>query len=161
MSKVAIVRTKPETVLQDVQKVMQLAGINDALEAGRTTIVKNNLSWHLMYPSANTTPWQLEGTILGLRGAGFEDLVCVENETVVTRARVGEMLNKQRPVCEHYRVAIKYNFEASDMKWQRYEPKASGPSSSVSSRCWATLNCWLRPSLRWWCSRWCSFRPVP
>jgi uncharacterized protein (DUF362 family) len=124
MSKVAIVRTKPETVLEDVQKVMQLAGINDALEAGRTTIVKNNLSWHLMYPSANTTPWQLEGTILGLRGAGFEDLVCVENETVVVDAKAGEILNKQRPVCEHYGVAIKYNFEASDMKWQRYEPKA-------------------------------------
>jgi uncharacterized protein (DUF362 family) len=122
MSKVAVVRTKPETVLQDVQKVMQLAGIKDALEAGRTTILKNNLSWHLMYPSVNTTPWQLEGTILGLRGVGFEDLVCVENETVVTRARVGEMLNKQRLVCEHYGVPIKYNFKQSDMSWQRYEP---------------------------------------
>ncbi len=124
MSKVAIIRTKPETVLQDVQKVMQLADIQDTLEAGRTTILKNNLSWHLMYPSANTTPWQLEGTILGLYKAGFKELVCVENETVVTSARVGEMLNKQRPVCEHYGVPIKYNFKQSDMRWQRYEPRA-------------------------------------
>jgi len=54
MSKVAIVKTRPETVLQDVQRVMQLADIQDALEADRTTILKNNLSWHLMYPSANT-----------------------------------------------------------------------------------------------------------
>jgi len=124
MSKVAIVRTRPETVLQDMQRVMQLADIQDALEAGRTTILKNNLSWHLMYPSANTTPWQLEEAILGLREAGFEDLVCVENETVVVDAKAGEILNKQRPVCEHYGVPIKYNFKASDMKWQRYEPKA-------------------------------------
>lgn len=124
MSKVAIVRTRPETVLQDVQRVMQLAGIQDALEAGITTILKNNLSWHLMYPSANTTPWQLEGTILGLLEAGFEDLVCVENETVVTSARAGEMLNKQRPICEHYSVPVKYNFKQSDMRWQRYEPRA-------------------------------------
>ena len=65
MSKVAIVRTKPETVLQDVQRVMQLAEVRDALVVDTITIIKNNLSWHLMYPGANTTPWQLEGTILG------------------------------------------------------------------------------------------------
>jgi uncharacterized protein (DUF362 family) len=124
MSKVAIVRTRPETVLQDVQKVMQLAGVKDALNSSSTTIIKNNLSWHLMYPSANTTPWQLEGVILGLQKAGLKDLVCVENDTVVCSAKAGEILNKQRPVCEHYDVPIKYNFRHTDMKWQRYEPKA-------------------------------------
>ena len=124
MSKVAVIRTKPETVLQDVKRVMQLAGISEALDVSAPTILKNNLSWHLMYPSANTTPWQLEGTILGLREAGFADLVCVENETVVTSAKVGEVLNKQRPVCEYHGVPIKYNFKASDMKWQRYVPAA-------------------------------------
>jgi uncharacterized protein (DUF362 family) len=103
---------------------MDLAGVKEALQAGATTILKNNLSWHLMYPSANTTPWQLEGAILGLRAAGFSDLVCVENETVVTSAKAGEILNKQRPVCDYYGVAIKYNFKPADMKWQRYEPKA-------------------------------------
>ena len=122
MSKVAILRTRPETVLDDVQGVMELAGVKQALDSSATTILKNNLSWHLMYPSANTTPWQLEGTILGLREAGFEDLVCVENETVVTSAKAGEILNKQRPVCEYYDVPVKYNFKMSDMKWQRYEP---------------------------------------
>lgn len=124
MSKVAIIKTTPQTVLQDVFRVMELAGVRDALDSGVTTILKNNLSWHLMYPSANTTPWQLEGTILGLRKSGFKDLVCVENETVVTSAETAEMLNKQRPVCEHYGVPIKYNFKPADMKWQRYEPKA-------------------------------------
>lgn len=123
-SKVAIVKTKPETVLTDVRRVMKLADVGDALKPEATTILKNNLSWHLMYPSANTTPWQLEGVILGLRDAGFDDLVCVENETVVTDARVGEMLNKQRPVCEHYGIPIKYNFKRSDMNWHRYEPEA-------------------------------------
>ena len=123
MSTVAIVRTKPETVLQDVQRVMQLARCKDALQVGTTTILKNNLSWHLMYPSANTTPWQLEGTILGLRNEGFKELVCVENETVVTSAKAGERLNKQSPICKHYGVPIKYNFKSSNMNWQRYEPK--------------------------------------
>jgi len=123
MSKVGIIKTSPETVLGDVGKVMELAGVSDALDTSKTTILKNNLSWHLMYPSANTTPWQLEGVILGLRNAGFDNMVCVENETVVTSAARGEMLNKQRPVCEHYNVPIKYNFKRADMKWQHYEPR--------------------------------------
>ncbi len=124
MSKVAIVKTKPTTVLEDVGKVMQLAGAGNALEVDVTTILKNNLSWHLMYPSANTTPWQLEGVIQSLRTDGFNDLVCVENETVVTSAKAGETLNKQRLVCDHYEVPIKYNFKKSDMTWQHYEPQA-------------------------------------
>ena len=123
MSKVAIVKTSTENVLEDIGRVMELAGVADALKTGTTTILKNNLSWHLLYPGANTTPWQLEGAILGLRKMGFEDLVCVENETVVTNAAKGEALNKQRPVCEHYKVPIKYNFKKSDMRWVRYEPK--------------------------------------
>ena len=124
MSKVAIIRTKPESVVDDVQQVMTLAGVANALDKNSTTILKNNISWHLMYPSANTTPWQLEGTILGLKDAGFDDLVCVENETVVTSAEKGEMLNKQRPVCEHYNIPIKYNFKKSDMLFKKYQPKA-------------------------------------
>ncbi|MDY6874595.1 MAG: hypothetical protein SWK90_00095 [Chloroflexota bacterium] len=32
-----------------------------------STILKDNISWHSAMPSANTTPWQLEGTTLALR----------------------------------------------------------------------------------------------
>ncbi len=123
-AKVAIVRTRPETVLDDIQRLMDLANPAGALDASRTTILKNNLSWHLLYPGANTTPWQLEGAIRSLRKAGLTDLVCVENETVVTNAARGEVLNKQRPVCEHYDVPIRYNFRKQDMTWQVYQPKA-------------------------------------
>ena len=123
-SKVAILRTRPESVVEDVVKVMEMADLGGSLDKKATTILKNNISWHLMYPGANTTPWQLEGAIKGLRKNGLGDLVCVENETVVTSARKGEILNKQRPVCEHYNVPIKYNFKATDMKWQVYQPKS-------------------------------------
>jgi len=124
MTKVAIVRTTPESVLRDIEKVMGIADIEHSLDRQSTTILKNNLSWHLMYPSANTTPWQLEGAIQTLKKNGFEDMVCVENETVVTDAAKGEMLNKQRPICEKYHVPIKYNFKKSDMQWVQYHPTA-------------------------------------
>ena len=123
-SKVAVVRTTPATVLADARRAMDLAGLKTALDPSATTILKNNLSWHLMYPAANTTPWQLEAAILALRQAGLTDLVCVENETVVTSAPKGERLNKQRIVCDHYGVPVKYNFRRSDMTFQVYRPRA-------------------------------------
>ncbi|MCP4375391.1 MAG: DUF362 domain-containing protein, partial [bacterium] len=49
-SKVAVVRTTPETILDDTRRVMQLGGVGDAMDASATTILKNNLSWHLLYP---------------------------------------------------------------------------------------------------------------
>ena len=124
VSTVAVVRTAPEIVIEDIRRAMRLAGVDKALAPSATTILKNNLSWHLLFPGANTTPWQLEGAIMGLRDAGLDDLVCVENETVVTSAKRGEVLNKQRPVCEHHGVPIRYNFSKSDMTWELYEPKS-------------------------------------
>jgi hypothetical protein len=58
----------------------------------RATILKDNISWHFPFPAANTTPWQLEGTIQALARRGFTDQVCVQNKTVVTNAFKGEDL---------------------------------------------------------------------
>jgi len=97
-SKVAVVKTTPQTVLQDLQRAMEMAGMKNALKSGVTTILKDNISWHFPFPGANTTPWQMEGTILGLRESGFNDVVCVQNKTVVTDAFKGEDLNKYSAV---------------------------------------------------------------
>ena len=95
-SRVAVLRTKPETVLDDYRKLCQLAGIEESLDSSAQTILKDNISWHLLYPSSNTTPWQLEGTILGLKDAGFDDIIDVHNKTVVTIADLGDVGTDQR-----------------------------------------------------------------
>src|SRR5512137_2018986 len=122
--RVAALYTRPETVLEDYQRLFALAGGPAALDKSATTILKDNISWHYPMPGANTTPWQLEGTIMALRKAGFEDLVCVQNKTVVTNAFKGEDLNGYMPICRHYHVPVRYNFRAEDMKWVPYQPKA-------------------------------------
>jgi uncharacterized protein (DUF362 family) len=123
-SRVAVLRTTPTTVLDDIQRLADLAGVRDALARGRTTILKDNISWHFPFPGANTTPWQLEGTIQALRGAGFADLVCVQNKTVVTNAFKGEDLNHYVPLFRQYDVPVRYNFRDEDMRWVEYKPKA-------------------------------------
>ena len=123
-SVVAVLRTQPETVLPDYGRLFELAGGAASLDPAATTILKDNISWHYPMPSANTTPWQLEGTILALRDAGFTDLVCVQNQTVVTNAFKGEDLNGYMPICQHYGVPVLYNFRGEDMTWVPYRPRA-------------------------------------
>ena len=123
-SKVAVLRTTPETVLDDYQHLCELAGMKDALDPSATTILKDNISWHLLYPGANTTPWQLEGTILALRNEGFGDLVDVHNKTVVTIADLGDRYNKFGPVLAKYGIPKLCNYEPEDMSWIEHKPKA-------------------------------------
>ena len=121
---VAVLYTSPETVLQDYQKLAQLAGMEQVLALDSTTILKDNISWHFPMPSANTTPWQLEGAILALRRAGVKDLSAVQNKTVVIDAFKGEDLNLYRPIFDEYEVPVLFNFKDEDMTWISYEPKA-------------------------------------
>jgi uncharacterized protein (DUF362 family) len=120
---VVVVKTTPSTVLGDIQRAMEMAGVAAALDAKATTILKDNISWHFPFPAANTTPWQLEGTILGLQKNGFRDLVCVQNKTVVTDAFKGEDLNKYVPLFKKYGIPVKFNFKDGDMKWIEYKPR--------------------------------------
>jgi len=123
-AKVAVLRTQPESVLEDYGRLFELAGGAEALDPGATTILKDNISWHYPMPSANTTPWQLEGTILALQKAGFTDQVCVQNKTVVINVFKGEDLNGYVPILRHYDIPVLYNFRDGDMSWVPYEPKA-------------------------------------
>jgi uncharacterized protein (DUF362 family) len=123
-ARVAVLYTQPETVLHDYGRLFELAGGAEALQAGKATILKDNITWHFPMPGANTTPWQLEGTILALRRAGFDDLVCVQNQTVVTNAFKGEDLNGYVPIFRGHGIPVRYNFRDEDMTWVPYEPRA-------------------------------------
>src|SRR5712692_8268842 len=120
----AVLRVTPETILTDIDRLVELGGVSSALAAGKTTILKDNISWHFPFPAANTTPWQLEGTIQALTRRGFADQVCVQNQTVVTNAFKGEDLNHYLPIFKRYDIPVLYNFKDDDMTWSPYQPKA-------------------------------------
>lgn len=123
-STVAAWRTTPERVLNDVQHVCELAGLRGALDPSAPTILKDNISWHYPFPGANTTPWQLEGAILALRSAGFRDISCVRNETLVTNPRKGAELNHYRAILQRHGVPVLHNCDPREMRWVEYRPKA-------------------------------------
>lgn len=121
---VVVFRTTPDRVLEDIPRLMKMGGIEKALDPKTTTILKDNISWHYPFLSANTTPWQLEGTILGLKETSFNDLVAVHNNTVVTDPFKGGRLNKLQPVYLRHAIPEKYNFLPQDITWENYRPKA-------------------------------------
>ena len=123
-SKVAVLRTSPQTVIADYGALMEMAEYRQYLPEGKTTILKDNISWHFLFPGANTTPWQLEGTIRGLKARGYEKQVAVHNNTVVTDPFKGGELNRLTPIYQHYKIPELFNFRPEDVQWMVYEPKA-------------------------------------
>jgi uncharacterized protein (DUF362 family) len=120
--KVAVVKTAPETVLDDIEKVMKLACVEDALPKGIQTGLKINISWQTWYPACSSTPWQLEGAIRTLKNTGYDDLVGVHNDTVVVDTSDGERNNKHRYVTDKMNVPCLYLYN-QDFEWMEYIPK--------------------------------------
>lgn len=118
---VAVVKTKAQTVLNDIQRACELAGMDKAIDKSAVTILKDNISWHLPFPGANSTPWQIEGVVLSLKNTGVSEIVAVENNTVVTDPFKGEKLLLFEGVYKRYNIPVVYNFR--DVKWVRYNPK--------------------------------------
>lgn len=122
-SKVAVIKTSPERVLEDIKKICSQGGLETTLPKGKAVILKDNISWHLPFLSANTTPWQLEGVILALKQAGYDDVSAVHNNTVVTDPWKGLKLTRLDKVYQRYHIKEKYNFQEEDMRWVEYKPK--------------------------------------
>lgn len=121
MSIVSISRTSPETVISDYQKLMNLAQYKETISPDVKTILKLNLSWTLFYPSCSTPPWELEGVLKTLQDDDFQDVVAVENQTVVTHPWKGAYFNKWLPLLKKYQREFQ---PLTDVKWTVYEPKS-------------------------------------
>ena len=120
--RVAVLKTKPETVLEDYGRLMRLARYQKALPKQYKTILKLNLSWTLYFPACSTQPWQLDGVVRAMRADGYrkDRLLPVENKTVVTNPVKGARLNKWMPILKEQ--GLKYT-PLPDVKWVRYKPK--------------------------------------
>jgi uncharacterized protein (DUF362 family) len=120
--KVAILRTTPETVLDDYEQLMKLAGIEAALPKSVPTGIKINISWQTWYPACSSAPWQIEGVIRALQHAGYQDLFGIHNDTVVVDTSDAEVNNKHKYITEKMGVPCMYTFDPA-VKWVEYKPK--------------------------------------
>lgn len=126
MSKVAIIRTHPETVIEDYAKILELIDYQSFISKDLDTIIKINLSWSLFYPACSTPPWQLDGVIQKLIEDGFkpENIIPTENQTVVTHPFKGAYGNKWLPIFKKYETQYR---PLTNEKWIKYNPKSDVP----------------------------------
>jgi uncharacterized protein (DUF362 family) len=129
-SKVAVMKTTPETVVDDYSKLMRSCNYQKYLPKKKRTILKLNLSWSLYYPACSTEPWQLEGVIKTLREDGYNDIVAMENKTVVTNPMKGLLQNKWKPVLDKYDVEF---MPLTKVKWVRYEDMVKSELTAIRS----------------------------
>lgn len=121
--KVAVLKTSPQTVLEDIEKLMKLADFESTLPKNIRTGLKINISWQTWYPACSSTPWQLDGVIRTLKAAGYTDLVGVHNDTVVVNTADGERNNKHKFVTDLHNVPCLYLYN-QDFEWVEYVPSS-------------------------------------
>ncbi len=104
VAKVAILKTKPATVLEDYHRLMNLADYQSTVAKDADTALKINISWHFFFPGSSTTPWQLDGVIRAMKTDGYDPKLIhgCHNRTVVIDAHLGERENKQVNVVESH-----------------------------------------------------------
>lgn len=121
---VAALRTKPDTVIEDIARLMDLAGCREALPREAQTLLKINISWHHYYPACSTTPWQFDGVAQALINDGWkpEDLIPAQNSTVVVDPEVGSVNNHLvKPAAKHG-LEFVWLYKPG-IEWITYEPK--------------------------------------
>jgi uncharacterized protein (DUF362 family) len=118
-ARVAVVRTRPDTVLEDYARVMELARYRDTISRQRETLLKLNLSWTKYFPSCSSQPWQVDGVIGKMLADGFDRgrLIPIENKTVVTNPRQGCRNNRWEPVLQRHGLTFT---PLPDVEWQVY-----------------------------------------
>ena len=121
--RVAVLKTSPETILEDTRVLMTLADYQRFLDKDKDILIKLNLSWTKYFPSCSSEPWQVEGAVRTLLEDGYSrrKLIPVENKTVVTNPMKGAGNNKWLPVLEKY--GLKF-IPLPDVEWMFYPFKS-------------------------------------
>lgn len=122
-SKVAVIKTTPETVISDYGRVMDMADYGKHLSPQEEVILKLNLSWTKYFPACSSQPWQVEGVVAKLISDGFtpDKVIPVENKTVVTDPHKGAANNLWTPILDHYDLDYK---ALPEQEWGVYRFKS-------------------------------------
>jgi uncharacterized protein (DUF362 family) len=122
-ARVAVVRTRPESVVADYARVMDLAGYRETLRRDNDTLIKLNLSWTKYFPSCSSQPWQVDGVVSKMLADGYNRgrLIPIENKTVVTSPREGCRNNRWEPVLQRHGLTF---MPLTEVDWQIYRFKS-------------------------------------
>jgi uncharacterized protein (DUF362 family) len=76
---VQVLKTSPQTLREDISRVLQSPEFGK-LCPGNRTLIKINANYDRNWPGCNTSKWFLDALLFNLRKAGFEDLTAIEGD---------------------------------------------------------------------------------
>jgi len=122
-SQVAVLRTRPETVVADYGRLMRLVKYDQVVARDVDLIVKLNLSWTKYFPACSSQPWQVDGVLTTLLEDGYERsrIFPVENKTVVTNPVEGCRNNKWYPLLQRHGLPF---IPLPDVEWTTHRFKS-------------------------------------
>jgi uncharacterized protein (DUF362 family) len=122
-SQVAVLRTRPETVVEDYGRLLRLVKCDQVLSRDTDLILKLNLSWTKYFPACSSQPWQVDGILKTLLDNGYDRrrILPVENKTVVTNPHAGCRNNRWLPVLQRHGVGFT---ALPEVEWRVYPFKS-------------------------------------
>jgi uncharacterized protein (DUF362 family) len=123
MDNVFITKASPNSVIGDYLRLIKESEVVNNWPKKEPVILKLNLSWTKFYPACSNPPWQVEGVIKALLESGWkpENIIPVENRTVVTDLYQGAKNHGWDKILERYGVKMHY---LTQEKYVQYKPKA-------------------------------------
>lgn len=100
---VSLVRTRPESVFDDVRRSMELADWRRFISPGAQVSLKVNLGWDKLIPGAVSAPWVVEGVIQTIRNH-VGRIYLVESDQVVVNVEAALHKTGLDKACEKYNV---------------------------------------------------------
>jgi len=121
-SKVAVLRTNAEQVVEDYRRLLELIDYKSILDFEQDTIIKLNLSWTKYFPACSSQPWQVDGVLRTLVEDGYsrDRILPVENKTVVTNPIKGAHNNLWMPILDELQLGFT---PLTDVEWVVYQFK--------------------------------------
>jgi len=124
-ARVTVMKTAPETVVEDYGRLLREAGYRETIRPGHDTVLNINLPWDLWFPACSTAPWQLEGVARTLIEDGFDaaSVRPAESGCGHIDPRRGERNNGLTVAAERAGLNITC-LEEPPVDWVRYQPQA-------------------------------------
>lgn len=124
-SVVHCLRTRPESVLPDFERLAHAAGLARHLDTAAATVLRDQQFLPFPMPGANTTPWQLEGAVSALRASGFETLAAVHGRAASDCLQDAAMRRAFRPIAERHGLRRVESVGSDDVRWLEYRPRCT------------------------------------